>query len=49
MKNRGKTVENLSGESGYIIYPHPLPPDPNIEIDVTMRRLLIDAHKNWLC
>jgi len=47
MKNRaGKTVENLSGESSYItFYPHPLPPDPNIEIDVTMRQLLIDAHK----
>ena len=47
MKNRaGKTVQNLSGEMAYTsFYPQPLPPQPNIEIDAEMQRLLIDAHK----
>ena len=47
MKNRaGYTVQNLSGDAEYSsFYPQPLPPEPNIEIDVEMRELLIDAHK----
>ena len=47
MKNRaGKTVQNLSGEMAYAsFYPHPLPPDPGIEMDAEMQQLLIDAHK----
>ena len=47
MKNRaGKTVQNRSGEMEYSsFYPHPLPPQPNIEIDSEMQQLLIDAHK----
>ena len=47
MKNRaGKTVQNFSGEMAYFsYYPQPFSPDPNIEIDEEMRRLLIDAHK----
>lgn len=46
MNNRaGKTVQNLSGELSYFsFYPHPLPPEPKIEIDDEMRLLLIDAH-----
>lgn len=46
MKNRaGKTVKNFSGEMAYeSFYPQPLPPDPNIEIDDEMQKLLIDAH-----
>ena len=47
MKNRaGKTVQNLSGEMAYSSFcPQPLPPQPGIEIDAGMRRLLIDAHR----
>ena len=47
MTNRaGKYVENLSGASRYLsFYPQPLPPQPDIEIDIEMRQLLIDAHK----
>lgn len=47
MKNRaGRAVQNLSGEMAYSsFYPHPLPPQPNIEIDTEMQQLLIDAHK----
>ena len=47
MKNRaGKTVQNLSGEMAYSsFFPHPLPPQPNIETDNEMQRLLVDAHK----
>lgn len=47
MKNRaGKTVQNLSGEMAYFSFcPQPLPPQPGIEIDAEMRRLLIDAHR----
>lgn len=46
MKYRaGKTVKNFSGEMAYeSFYPQPLPPDPNIEIDDEMQKLLIDAH-----
>ena len=47
MQNRaGKTVENLSGDSAYLSFcPQPLPPQPNIQIDEEMQRLLIEAHK----
>ena len=47
MNNRaGKTVQNLSGELAYnSFYPHPLPPEPPVEIDEEMRQLLIEAHK----
>lgn len=47
MKNRaGRAVQNLSGEMAYSsFYPQPLPPQPNIEIDIEMQQLLIDAHK----
>lgn len=47
MKQRaGKTVTNLSGNMAYdSFYPSPLPPQPNIEIDSELQRLLIDAHK----
>lgn len=46
MNNRaGKTVKNFSGELAYdSFYPNPLPPDPGIEIDDELQRLLIDAH-----
>ena len=47
MANRaGKMVENYSGEVAYqSFYPQPLPPEPNIEIDADMQKLLTDAHK----
>ena len=46
MNNRaGRTVQNLSGEMAYTsFYPQPLPPEPNIEMDAELQRLLIDAH-----
>ena len=45
-KRAGKTVQNLSGDMAYAsFYPQPLPPEPNIEIDVEMRQLLIDAQE----
>lgn len=46
MQNRaGRVVQNLSGEMSYSsFYPQPLPPQPSIEIDAEMQRLLIDAY-----
>lgn len=46
MQNRaGRVVQNLSGEMAYSsFYPQPLPPQPSIEIDAEMQRLLIDAY-----
>lgn len=46
MQNRaGRMVQNLSGEMAYSsFYPQPLPPQPSIEIDAEMQRLLIDAY-----
>ncbi|MBQ6504148.1 MAG: Fic family protein [Flexilinea sp.] len=47
MNNRaGKTVQNLTGEMAYFsYYPYSLPPDPNIDFDIDMQQILIDAHK----
>ena len=47
MANRsGRTVQNLNGECACCsFYPNPLPPQPDIEIDKEMEKLLIDSHK----